>query len=74
MDTMAKSAQVSFSQLLTIAAYVHVQIRYALEALSVNEVSSGLLIDDTLSGVKVQIGAQLIMELLFGFNPDAYYR
>ena len=48
--------------------------RYTLEALAVNEVSGGLLIDDTLSGVKVQINAQLIMELLFGFQPNAYYR
>lgn len=48
--------------------------RYALEALSVNEVSGGLLITDTLSGVKVQVNAQLIMQLLFGFKPDAYYR
>lgn len=48
--------------------------RYALEALAVNEVSGGLLIDDVLSGVRVQVNAQLIMELLFGFRPSAYYR
>jgi hypothetical protein len=45
-----------------------------LEALAVNEVSGGLLIKDTLQGVPVQINAVLIMELLFGFKLDAYYR
>lgn len=47
---------------------------YALEALSVNEVSSGLPIKDTLAGVPVDVSASLIMETLFGFNPNNYYR
>lgn len=47
---------------------------YALEALSVNEVSSGLPIKDTLAGVPVDVSASLIMETLFGFNPGNYYR
>lgn len=37
---------------------------YCLEALSVNEVGSGLMIQDTLSGVPVNVSAQLIMELV----------
>lgn len=49
-------------------------LRYSLEALAVNEVTGGLLISDTLQGVHVQISAALIMELLFGFQQDAYYR
>jgi len=49
-------------------------LKYALEALAVNEVSSGLMIDDTLQGVKVDVSASLIMEVLFGFRPTAYYR
>lgn len=49
-------------------------LKYALEALSVNEVGSGLMIEDTLAGVKVSISAEIIMETLFGFKPNAYYR
>ncbi|KAM0755765.1 hypothetical protein T439DRAFT_320473 [Meredithblackwellia eburnea MCA 4105] len=49
-------------------------LKYALEALSVNEVSSGLMIVDTLQGVKISISAQVIMETLFGFKQTAYYR
>lgn len=49
-------------------------LKYGLEALAVNEVGGGLLIDDKLQGVNVQISASLIMELLFGFKPNAYYR
>jgi len=40
----------------------------------VNEVSSGLMIDDILQGVKVDVSASLIMQVLFGFQPTAYYR
>ncbi len=47
---------------------------YALEALSVNEVGSGLMIVDNLAGVDVQIGAAIIMETLFGFGQGNYYR
>ncbi|KAF9036796.1 hypothetical protein BJ165DRAFT_1506079 [Panaeolus papilionaceus] len=49
-------------------------LKYTLEALSVNEVASGLMIKDTLQGVPVDISAALIMELLFGFGLDNYYR
>jgi hypothetical protein len=49
-------------------------LNFALEALVVNEVNSGLLIDDTLAGVNVQISAALIMETLFGFDASHYYR
>ncbi|KAG6917022.1 hypothetical protein DXG01_004148 [Tephrocybe rancida] len=49
-------------------------LKYTLEALSVNEVGSGLLIQDTLQGVPVSISASLIMNLLFGFGSNNYYR
>ncbi|KAF8188323.1 ABC-2 type transporter-domain-containing protein [Pholiota molesta] len=49
-------------------------LKYALEALSVNEVGSGLMIQDTLQGVPVNISASLIMNLLFGFGDNNYYR
>ncbi|KAF8968306.1 hypothetical protein BDZ97DRAFT_1974236 [Flammula alnicola] len=49
-------------------------LKYALEALSVNEVGSGLMIEDTLQGVPVSISASLIMTLLFGFGVNNYYR
>ncbi|KAG9036166.1 hypothetical protein FRB95_009740 [Tulasnella sp. JGI-2019a] len=49
-------------------------LKYALEALSVNEVGSGLMIQDVLSGVPVNVSAQLIMNLLFGFGANNYYR
>lgn len=49
-------------------------LKYALEALSVNEVGSGLMIQDVLSGVPVDVSAQLIMNLLFGFGANNYYR
>ncbi|KAK7035840.1 Abc transporter [Favolaschia claudopus] len=41
-------------------------LKYCLEALAVNEVGSGLMIQDTL--------ASLIMNLLFGFGSNNYYR
>ncbi|KAJ7603493.1 hypothetical protein FB45DRAFT_960377 [Roridomyces roridus] len=49
-------------------------LKYALEALAVNEVGSGLMIQDTLSGVPVDVSASLIMQLLFGFGTNNYYR
>jgi len=49
-------------------------LKYTLEALSVNEVGSGLMIKDTLEGVPVDVSASLIMQLLFGFGVDNYYR
>ncbi|KAI0345048.1 hypothetical protein BDW22DRAFT_1353889 [Trametopsis cervina] len=49
-------------------------LKYTLEALSVNEVGSGLMIQDSLSGVPVNVSASLIMTLLFGFGANNYYR
>jgi ABC-type multidrug transport system ATPase subunit len=49
-------------------------LKYALEALAVNEVNSGLEIQDTLQGVPVTVSAALIMNLLFGFDEKNYYR
>ncbi|KAF7353753.1 putative ATP-dependent permease [Mycena venus] len=49
-------------------------LKYCLEALAVNEVGSGLMIEDTLSGVPVDVSASLIMNLLFGFGSNNYYR
>lgn len=39
-------------------------LKYCLEALSVNEVDSGLMITDTLQGVPVDVSASLIMQLV----------
>lgn len=39
-------------------------LKYNLEALSTNEISSGLMIDDTLEGVAVQVSASLIMDVV----------
>ena len=39
-------------------------LKYALEALSVNEVKSGLQIKDVLQGVPVDVSATLIMQLV----------
>jgi len=39
-------------------------LKYTLEALSVNEVGSGLMIQDTLQGVPVDVSASLIMNLV----------
>lgn len=49
-------------------------LKFTLEALAVNEVSSGLMIVDTLAGVPIDVSAGLIMEVLFGFDPTAYWR
>ncbi|KAG6333232.1 hypothetical protein ID866_5855 [Astraeus odoratus] len=49
-------------------------LKYCLEALSVNEVGSGLMIEDTLQGVPITIAATVILQLLFGFALDSYYR
>ncbi|KAG2139030.1 hypothetical protein DEU56DRAFT_801366 [Suillus clintonianus] len=49
-------------------------LNYTLEAISVNEVGSGLMIQDTLQGVPVNVSATLIMQLLFGFGLNHYYR
>jgi hypothetical protein len=42
-------------------------LKYALEALSVNEVNSGLQIKDVLQGVPVSVSAALIMNLVRSF-------
>ncbi|KAF8437588.1 ABC transporter [Boletus edulis BED1] len=49
-------------------------LKYNLEALSVNEVGSGLMIVDQLQGVPINISASLILSTLFGFDPSGYYR
>jgi len=49
-------------------------LRFMLEALSINEVSAGLEINDNLQGVPVHISASLVMSLLFGFKESEYYR
>ncbi|KAI0648383.1 ABC transporter [Trametes meyenii] len=49
-------------------------LKYTLEALSVNEVGSGLMIVDSLEGVPVSTSAALIMQKLFGFGENNYYR
>lgn len=49
-------------------------LKYTLEAISVNEIGSGLMINDTLQGVPVNVSATLIMQLLFGFGLNNYYR
>lgn len=46
-------------------------LKYTLEALSVNEVDSGLQIQDTLEGVPVNVSAALIMQLV---RPPLYDR
>jgi hypothetical protein len=43
-------------------------LKYTLEALSVNEVGSGLMIQDTLEGVPVNVSASLIMNLVSGVH------
>jgi len=49
-------------------------LKYCLEALSVNEVASGLQIVDVLEGVPVSVSAVTIMSLLFAFEVGNYYR
>ena len=41
-------------------------MKYTLEALAVNEVGAGLMIEDTLEGVPVDVSASLIMNLVSG--------
>ena len=45
-------------------------LKYTLEALSVNEVGSGLMIEDTLEGVPVNVSASLIMNLVSSKLPS----
>jgi hypothetical protein len=44
-------------------------LKFTLEALSVNEVGSGLMIQDKLEGVPVNVSAGLIMQLVCSFHP-----
>ncbi|KAG0138877.1 hypothetical protein CROQUDRAFT_102717 [Cronartium quercuum f. sp. fusiforme G11] len=48
--------------------------KFALEAMTVNEVGSGLMIKDNFQGINIQTSASLIMDLIFGFKADAYWR
>jgi len=63
----------SMSKVISWIQYL-VPIKYALEALALNEVAAGLMIDDTLQGIHVKVSATIIMKLLFGFEDDAYWR
>jgi hypothetical protein len=47
-------------------------LKYTLEALSVNEVGSGLMIKDTLQGVPVNVSASMIMQLVRPFLTNLY--
>lgn len=46
-------------------------LKYCLEALSVNEINSGLMISDTLQGVPVNVSAVVIMELVSFLAPHS---
>lgn len=46
--------------------------QYTLEALSVNEVGSGLMIVDELQGVPINISASLIMQTVRVFTPNDF--
>jgi hypothetical protein len=48
-------------------------LKFALEALSVNEVGSGLMIQDTLQGVPIDVSASLILTLV-SLHPSANNR
>lgn len=43
-------------------------LKYALEAVTINEVGAGLMIVDELAGAKVQISAEIIMQTLCVFR------
>ena len=47
-------------------------LKYTLEALSVNEVGSGLMIEDNLEGVPVNVSASLIMNLVSTLTSVPY--
>lgn len=49
-------------------------LKYTLEALSVNEVGSGLTIDDVLQGVPVSVSATLIMQLVSDCDRPGFIR
>ncbi|POW17369.1 hypothetical protein PSTT_00735, partial [Puccinia striiformis] len=60
----------SMTKVLRWVQYV-IPLKFALEAMTTNEVSAGLMIDDNLQGINVKVSASLIMNLLFGFKEDA---
>lgn len=47
-------------------------LKYALEALTVNEVGAGLMISDELAGAKVQISAEIIMQTLYAGRSSRF--
>ncbi|KAG0147174.1 hypothetical protein CROQUDRAFT_43249 [Cronartium quercuum f. sp. fusiforme G11] len=67
---------VNLSTMTSILKWVQylAPFKFALEAMTVNEVGSGLMIKDNLEGVNIQVSASMIMDLLFGFKPDSYGR
>jgi ABC-type multidrug transport system permease subunit len=48
-------------------------LKYALEALSINEVNGGLQIEDTLEGVPVQTSAALILHVVRIFTISTLF-
>lgn len=44
-------------------------LKYCLEALAVNEITSGLQIQDSLEGVPVNVSAVVIMKLVRSYHP-----
>ncbi|KAH9824442.1 hypothetical protein DFH28DRAFT_1163115 [Melampsora americana] len=67
---------VNLSSLIPLLRWIQyiAPFKFALEAMTVNEVGNGLMIQDNIQGVNIQTSASMIMELLFGFQPDGYYR
>lgn len=49
-------------------------LKYCLEALAVNEITSGLQIQDSLEGVPVNVSAVVIMKLVRSYLPFLLYR
>lgn len=67
---------INIAKIPAVLGWLHylAPLNYALEAIVVNEVGSGLHIQDVLNGVSLDVAATLIMETLFGFNVRNYYR
>lgn len=67
---------VNLSSLIPLLRWIQyvAPFKFALEAMTVNEVGTGLMIQDEIQGVNIQTSASMIMKLLFGFEPDGYYR
>jgi hypothetical protein len=64
MAAMALPTQSACTRRLSFHTNIHCIRQYTLEAISVNEVGSGLMIQDTLQGVPVNISATIIMQLV----------